>query len=90
MIVHINPNQFLFKSSQLLPNPISHQIDKLLKEKLELLQVSQHGLKPTIPPSFFKQYPDKNNILIPQGFAFIPAASLAPSPKESAPLDESA
>ena len=41
-------------------------------------------------PSFFEQRLDKNNILIPQGFAFIPATSLAPSPKESAPPDESA
>ena len=93
MIVHINPNQSILPASFSTTNQFLNQfsqIDKLLKEKLELLQVSQHGLKPTIPPSFFKQYPDKNNILIPQGFAFIPAASLVPSPKESAPPDESA
>ena len=66
------------------------QIDKLPKKKLELLQVQQHGLKPLIPPFYFAQYPDKNNTLIPQDFAFIPATSFAPSPKESAPLKESA
>ena len=74
------------KSVHLHKQFILHRSINYQKKKLELLQVPRHGLKPIIPPFYFEQHLDKNNILIPQGFAFIPATSLAPSPKKAHPL----